>query len=203
MCPASAEGTTLGKITITSGPDGGKEYPLADSQVLGRIGRCSITLKDTRASREHARIYKSRDTYFVTDLNSKNGIQVNDEKVKKAQLSPGDRVLIGETWVRVDFEPETFDPPVTEAPTPHGPPARGTRDIKVRGGTGVSAEPIRTGAHGLPKGGRSQHNITRTSLAWLRTDLAQVSGLYRVMLLLGLVLLAGGLGYLTYLAVVG
>lgn len=193
----------MGKITITSGPDAGKEYPLADSQVVGRIGRCAITLNDTRASREHARIYQSRGTYFVTDLNSKNGVQVNDQQVRKAQLSPGDRVLVGETWMRVDFEPEVVDPPAARAPTSPNPHPRASPEISVRSGPGITAEPIRTGAHGLAKGGRSQHSITRTSLAWLRTDLAQVSGLYRMMLMLGLVLLAGGLGYLAYLAVAG
>lgn len=190
----------MGKITITSGPDAGKEHPLADSQVLGRLGKCTIPLKDTRASREHARIYKSRGTYFVTDLNSKNGITVNKQQVRKAQLSPGDRIQIGETWLQIDFVPEPVDAPRARSQKDPGPLSA---DIKVRGSSGISAEAIRTGSHKVGKGGRTQNNVTRTSLAWLRTDLAQVSGLYRLMLMLGLVLLAGGLGYLAYLAVAG
>ena len=192
----------MGTITITSGPDTGKEYPLAESQVIGRAGRCAITLNDTRASREHARIYKSRGTYFVTDLNSKNGVQVNDQPISKAQLSPSDRVLVGETWMRIDFEPELPDASNAPRQAPAASTGR-TPEIQLRAASGVSADPIRTRSHARGKGSRSGRSVTRTSLAWLRTDLAQVSGLYRAMLTSGLVLLAGGLGYLAYLAVVG
>ena len=188
----------MGKITITSGPDADKEYPLGDSQVIGRLGKCSIPLKDSRASREHARIYKSRGAYFVVDLNSKNGISVNGEPVTKVELSPGDRVQVGETWMQVDFDPETLAAASPSAGTPlHATPMGG--GVEVRGTGGISAKPIRTEAN---RRNRTGDMNTRTSLAWLRTDLSQVSGLYRTLMMTGLFLLMGGLGYLCYLALV-
>lgn len=189
----------MGKITITSGPDTDKEYPLSDSQIVGRLGKCAIPLKDTRASREHARIYKSRGTYFVTDLNSKNGISVNGRQVTKAQLSPGDRIQVGETWMQIDFEPDPVGSPAAAKGTPVQPqPLSLGADIEVRGTGGVSAKAIRTEANRRLQAGDLN---TRTSLAWLRTDLSQVSGLYKALLTTGLVLLMGGLAYLAYLAV--
>ncbi|MAG58177.1 MAG: hypothetical protein CMJ83_17970, partial [Planctomycetes bacterium] len=177
----------MGKIIITSGPDTGKEYPLTDSQVLGRLNRCTITLRDTRASREHARIFKNQGTYFIVDLESKNGIVLHGKTIRKAQLTPGDEMQVGETWLKVDFDPDPLPDPQRSSATP--PPSAGrllTPDIKVRtDGPGISAEPIRTGAHAR-SGGRTQDHMTRTSLSWLRTDLSQVSRLYQVMLYIGL-----------------
>ena len=100
----------MGKLTITSGPDKGRGFPLGDSQVLGRLGRGTIPLKDTRASREHARIYRAADGFHVVDLNSKNGILVNGEKVEKARLSPGDEVQIGDTWCKIDYDEAELAP---------------------------------------------------------------------------------------------
>jgi len=188
----------LGKITITSGPDADKEYPLADSQVIGRLGKCAIPLNDTRASREHARIYKSRGTYFVVDLNSKNGIGVNGQQLTKAQLSPGDRVLVGETWMQIDFEPDEVGSAAAAKGTPAHPEVM-TPDIEVRGASGISARPIRTEASRRQRTGDLN---TKTSLAWLRTDLSQVSVLYKILLGTGFIMLAGGLAYLAYIAIV-
>ncbi len=193
--------TAVGKITITSGPAAGTEYPLADSQVVGRLKKCGVPLQDTRASREHARIYKSQGTYFITDLNSKNGVTVNEEQVRKAELNPGDRIQVGETWMRIEFEREEVTGPeerVEDAGRPVGP------GIQVRGTGGVSAEPIATASYKRTSGFSGQNqNVTRTSLAWLRTDLAQVSFLYRFLLGVGVVLLTGGIGYLVYLLILG
>jgi len=161
-----------------------------------------VPLNDTRASREHARIYKSQGTYFITDLNSKNGVTVNEEQVRKAELSPGDRVQVGETWMRIEFEREEVMPGGDggdDVPRPSIGPG-----IQVRGTGGVSAEPIATASYKRTSGFSGQnHNVTRTSLAWLRTDLAQVSFLYRFLLGFGVVLLTGGIGYLVYLLIVG
>jgi pSer/pThr/pTyr-binding forkhead associated (FHA) protein len=190
----------LAKLTITSGPDSGKEFPLGDSQIIGRLKRCSIPIDDTRASREHARVYRSRDQFFVTDLNSKNGVVVNGETVLKAELNPGDSLRVGETLFRIDYEPSAFAAPSPgsgrQPPRPSPSEPLGS-DVRVRAtGTGISAEPIRTTAHRMTGGG---DHLTRTSLAWLRTDLSQVSSLYRIMLYLGFVLVAVGLGYLAYM----
>lgn len=187
----------MGKLTITSGPDAGKEIPLSDSQVLGRLSRCTIPLKDTRASREHARIYKRQGTFFIVDLDSKNGIGLNGQNVRKAQLSPGDVLQVGETWLKIEFEPEAvFEPEPVAPAAPAG--ASLDADVKVRGSSGVSQQPVRTSTQ--PRlGGRTQDNMTRTSLAWLRTDLSQMSGLYRLMLLLGFCLLSLGIGVLVFI----
>lgn len=201
----------MAKLTITSGPDKGREFPLGDSQVLGRLGRCTIPLKDTRASREHARIYRAPDGFHVIDLNSKNGILVNGQKVEKAKLAGGDEIQVGDTWCRIELDaadaaafeaasevrPESARSAAT--PAPARTPGSAEVLLRAKDGTGrVSDEPLRTGAQRQQRTGMAAASPTRTSLAWLRTDLAQVSSLYRVLLGAGLVLLAGGLGWLAW-----
>jgi hypothetical protein len=198
----------MAKLTITSGPDKGREFPLGDSQVLGRLPRCTIPLKDTRASREHARIYRGEGGWSIVDLDSKNGIVVivvNGQQVRKAQLSTGDEIQIGDTWCKIELDEAAS---AAEAPaagrgaTPAGASPLGsstTAGVMLRGKDGkatIKDEPIRTGGQ---KSGRSGGSVpTRTSLAWLRSDLSQASMLYRLLMLVGVAAIALGLGWFVW-----
>jgi len=74
------------------------------STVAYRIGRHSdneLPLDDPSISRHHAEIHRRRDGSFtVTDLDSMNGIFVNDERVKTATLSEGDLLELGDMGMR-------------------------------------------------------------------------------------------------------
>ena len=52
-------------------------------------------------SRRHAKIVSTGDALNIEDLGSTNGTFVNGEKVRRARLKEGDRVLIGTSIVRV------------------------------------------------------------------------------------------------------
>jgi hypothetical protein len=52
-------------------------------------------------SRKHARIAYENDAVVIEDLGSTNGTFVNGEKIKRAQLKEGDRVLIGTSILKV------------------------------------------------------------------------------------------------------
>ncbi|MDR2367917.1 MAG: sigma 54-interacting transcriptional regulator [Deltaproteobacteria bacterium] len=82
----------------------GFRFPLAERVLLGRSADCDLILFDRSASRRHAEITKSGDTYFIEDLNSTNGTLVNDLPIsEKLPLKPFDCVKIGqEIYV---FEP--------------------------------------------------------------------------------------------------
>jgi serine phosphatase RsbU (regulator of sigma subunit) len=52
-------------------------------------------LRDTRASRHHARILEEDGAYVIEDLASKHGVTVNGERVRRRALRPGDVIRFG------------------------------------------------------------------------------------------------------------
>lgn len=63
--------------------------------VLGRLAECDLALRDSRISRRHARIRFEAGTYSIEDLQSRNGITVNGERVERSGLAVGDRIGFG------------------------------------------------------------------------------------------------------------
>jgi len=96
----------LAKIVIVEGPDAGKEFTVEQAAILGRLDTNDIPVRDTKASREHAKIYRQGAKYAVVDLNSSNGTFVNGSKVTKHQLEPGDEIQIGVVVLRFE-DPES------------------------------------------------------------------------------------------------
>ncbi|WP_018952631.1 AAA family ATPase [Thioalkalivibrio sulfidiphilus] len=66
-----------------------------DMETIGRTSACRIQLAHMSVSRKHAAILKADEHYFVVDLNSRNGIAVNGERVERRLLKDGDRIAIG------------------------------------------------------------------------------------------------------------
>jgi hypothetical protein len=67
--------------------------------VLGRSRDCDIQLNDANASRRHAELRQEGASYWIVDLGSTNGMEVNGKRVKRAKLSDGDTITIGSTDV--------------------------------------------------------------------------------------------------------
>jgi pSer/pThr/pTyr-binding forkhead associated (FHA) protein len=61
-----------------------------------------VVLVEDMVSRKHAKISFTNEALLIEDLGSTNGTFVNGEKVKRARLKEGDRVLIGTSIVRVE-----------------------------------------------------------------------------------------------------
>ncbi len=74
-----------------------RTFPIpAESLILGRGENADVRLEnDPTISRVHARIIADGDGYAVEDLNSINGIFVNEEKTKFQKLKDGDVIRIG------------------------------------------------------------------------------------------------------------
>ena len=76
----------------------GEQHPLDKrSVVLGRSRDCDIRLTDPNVSRHHAEIRQEGATYWIVDLGSTNGLEVNGRRVKRAKLEDSDRVTLGST----------------------------------------------------------------------------------------------------------
>jgi pSer/pThr/pTyr-binding forkhead associated (FHA) protein len=87
-------------------------YPL--TRIYHRLGRdpaCDIHLDGEEVSRQHAEITVTAEGAFVNDLDSRNGVFVNDERIGGLrQLRVGDRVRIGgHLFALIDEPPLPID----------------------------------------------------------------------------------------------
>lgn len=72
-----------------------KFYRLYDDYIIGRDMTNDIILHDNFISRKHARINHISGQFFITDLDSQNGVFVNGARIKEVQLKEGDFIKIG------------------------------------------------------------------------------------------------------------
>jgi len=86
-------------LVIRRGPEQGKAFRLDTALVsLGRYAGNTITIADEAVSRHHARLKQAGDGYSIEDLNSANGLYVNDSRVTEPRpLKSGDVIRLGET----------------------------------------------------------------------------------------------------------
>ena len=67
--------------------------------VIGRSKDCDIQIADPNISRQHAELRQEGATYWIVDLDSTNGVEVNGQQTRRAKLQNGDRVKLGSTEV--------------------------------------------------------------------------------------------------------
>ncbi|APR80304.1 GGDEF domain protein [Minicystis rosea] len=90
-------------LRFISGKYQGGEYPLGSQPelIVGRSSDLDMVLVEDMVSRRHARITVSENQIQIEDLGSTNGTFVNGEKISRASLKEGDRVLIGTSILKV------------------------------------------------------------------------------------------------------
>jgi hypothetical protein len=74
--------------------------------VLGRSRECDIQVDDANVSRRHAELRQEGTSFWIVDLDSTNGLEVNGKRVKRAKLEPGDSFTVGSTEVTFSTERE-------------------------------------------------------------------------------------------------
>lgn len=100
-------------ITI---PGQNKSYLLKDITIIGRASTTDIQLDDLMVSRHHARISKSNEGYLIEDLNSRNGVFLNGERITSPQpILGGCKICIGPHTL-VFQDAESSHPYLTEYP---------------------------------------------------------------------------------------
>lgn len=184
------------KVVIKEGPGTGNEYDVAQGVILGRLESSDIPVKDTKASREHAKIYKQGERFAIVDLNSSNGTFVNGERVTKHLLEPGDEISIGTVQLR--FE----DPEAAAA-------AEAARQAQRKG-----LDEVFDAARGKPAAGKAdevvmrghqpiQYSRIKPGRPLLGFDLEQLSDTGRLVVYAGLVIVFAVLMYAAYALVTG
>ena len=90
-------------LIVIRGALQGKKFNLKGSRfLLGREKTIDICIDDANISRQHARILKEGDDYFIEDLGSRNGTYLNDEPIgqKKEKLGKEDMIKVGSTVLK-------------------------------------------------------------------------------------------------------
>jgi diguanylate cyclase (GGDEF)-like protein len=83
-------------LLVLQGRAMGKLYALvANETVLGRAADAGIVLDDAGVSRRHARVDRRLDEFVIHDLDSRNGVFVNGDRIHERILRDGDRVQLG------------------------------------------------------------------------------------------------------------
>jgi hypothetical protein len=106
-----------------SGKLQGQRYSIPPQGLrVGRQAGNEVLLDETGVSRQHARLIFHNGALWVQDMGSRNGVFVNDARVQAhRQLSPGDKIRIGNTVLEVRLEDGVADQSVSVA-APHGAP---------------------------------------------------------------------------------
>ena len=69
------------------------------SVVLGRSREADLRVADVNVSRRHAELRQEGATYWIVDLGSTNGLEVNGKRTDRARMRDGDRITIGSTEI--------------------------------------------------------------------------------------------------------
>ena len=84
-------------VTLTV--EGRKHEVTKPSVVLGRSREADIRVADVNVSRRHAELRQEGTAYWIVDLGSTNGLEVNGKQVERTRLQDGDRITLGSTEV--------------------------------------------------------------------------------------------------------
>ncbi|MGL5513511.1 MAG: FHA domain-containing protein [Sporomusa sp.] len=78
-------------------------FPLSESLVIGRSQHNDLVINDAFISHEHACISKSKQDYFIADLNSTNGTLLNGKQIdEETALADGDVIQIGAVTLKFE-----------------------------------------------------------------------------------------------------
>jgi pSer/pThr/pTyr-binding forkhead associated (FHA) protein len=82
-------------ILISEGVDFATHVFIGDFVFIGRTQSNQIVIDHSTVSAQHAVLVKVRDTYWLMDLHSTNGTQINGDFVNNANLKDGDVIRFG------------------------------------------------------------------------------------------------------------
>lgn len=96
--PVVAEPSTQPTLEVVAGEANQKVISLGKKKLkIGRSGSNDLVVADRKTSREHAVVYFDAGHYIIEDLNSTNGVYINDKLIHKIILKSGDRITLGDT----------------------------------------------------------------------------------------------------------
>jgi phosphoserine phosphatase RsbU/P len=77
----------MAQLLVRKGVRAGQRLPLeGETIVLGRSPDCDITLPSPSISRQHARLFRQQEKWFLEDMRSRNGTVVNNQVISAPTL---------------------------------------------------------------------------------------------------------------------
>jgi small-conductance mechanosensitive channel len=105
------EGPRPARLFVTDGNERGRSVSLdglgGGPVLVGRSRGCALTLTEPNASKEHLRIAWEDGAWVLTDLESSFGTKVNGRATTRAELSPFDRIAVGDTVMIFETDVKT------------------------------------------------------------------------------------------------
>ena len=86
--------------------DGRRRVLDSKRAVLGRSRDVDVQIEDPNVSRRHAEVVQQGSAWWVIDVGSTNGVEVDGHRVQRARLDEGTSFVIGETTVTFSTERE-------------------------------------------------------------------------------------------------
>src|SRR5262245_11459432 len=88
---------------------GGDPIPLPNPKrkkqlLIGRRESCDIVLRFANVSAHHAQLMNEGGYWYVRDLQSRNGIKVNEQRVQERRVDPDDILSIAKHKYRVEYD---------------------------------------------------------------------------------------------------
>jgi hypothetical protein len=87
------------KELVSLSVNGRKHEVTKQRTTIGRSRDCDVQIEDPSASRRHAELRQEGTGYWLIDLDSTNGLEVNGLRTKRAKLDHGDKITIGSTQI--------------------------------------------------------------------------------------------------------
>ncbi len=92
-------------LTFEAGPFAGRIVALPNQMItIGRAPDNDVVVGDPATSGHHGQIEVRAGSFWISDLGSTNGTQVNGEPVIEKQLADGDAIAIGQNTLRFTLE---------------------------------------------------------------------------------------------------
>lgn len=94
------------EVAVLHWGDGQRSVLEKQRSVLGRSRDADVRIEDPNVSRRHVEIVQEGSTFWLVDLGSTNGTEMDGRRIQRARLADGSRFTIGETTVTFSTERE-------------------------------------------------------------------------------------------------
>jgi len=100
---------------------GGDPIPLLKKQLLiGRRESCDIVLRFANVSAHHCTLVNNGGYWYLRDMQSRNGVKVNDIRVEEKRVDPGDSISVAKHKYEMQYSPSEMGaigpPPADDMP---------------------------------------------------------------------------------------
>ena len=131
---------------------GGDTIPLGKKKLLvGRRESCDIVLRFANVSAHHCELVIEGGYLFIRDLNSRNGVKVNNVRVQEKRIDPGDELAIAKHRYEVRYSPADLGAV--------GPPPSDNFSQEIMGKSLLSRAGLETSGP-KPRGGSKRYDPT-------------------------------------------